>query len=75
MRKFFLGPAGPSTCKVCGRKVGVPYLAMLAVGIPFWAAIIFFPPVESVWLGVFLLIVGFAASSLAFVYRVPLVKR
>ena len=28
MRKMYLGPAVPATCKTCGKKVGVPYIAM-----------------------------------------------
>ncbi len=39
MRKMFLGPALPATCKACGKKVGVPYIAMLAV-IPFLVGIV-----------------------------------
>jgi hypothetical protein len=33
-RKLFLGPLVPTTCKECGREVGVPYSSMLLV-IPF----------------------------------------
>ena len=38
MRKICLGPAVTATCKTCGKKVGVPYMSMLAV-VPFLAAI------------------------------------
>lgn len=39
LRKMCLGPALPATCKMCGKKVGVPYTALLAL-IPFVAAIL-----------------------------------
>ena len=59
MWKMCLGPAVPATCKACGKKVGVPYMAMLA-GIPFLAAIFGSPLVgpfalkAALWIGGFL---------------------
>ena len=31
LRKMFLGPAVPATCKCCGKKVGVSYKSMIGV--------------------------------------------
>jgi hypothetical protein len=38
-RKLCLGPALPTKCRECGKKVGVPYSSMLAV-VPFVVAIL-----------------------------------
>ena len=34
LRKLSLGPGLPTTCQVCGKKVGIPYWSML-VYLPF----------------------------------------
>jgi len=54
-RKLFLGPLVPTTCKQCGREVGVPYSSVFMI-LPFMAAmalvIIYVDPVAikvAVW--------------------------
>ena len=75
VRKLFLGPALPARCKVCRRKVGVPYLKFLAAGIPLLAALLVFPVIQLRWAEALLGVLGFAATSLVVVYWVPLEKR
>ena len=62
MRKMFLGPVVSATCRICGKKVGVAYTAMLAV-IPFLAAIVFSAFVESFLLKAALWVGGFITTS------------
>lgn len=74
MRKLSLGPAVPATCKACGKKVGVPHWAMFLT-VPLIPAILFFPELESFWLGASLVVIGLAVSGAAHLYWVPLEKR
>ncbi len=74
LRKMFLGPAVPATCKACGKKVGVPYSAMLAA-IPFLTAILTSAFVEPVAIKVAFWIVGFMVMSIIYVRWVPLEPR
>ena len=73
-RKMWLGPAGRATCKACSKKVGVPYIAMLAV-VPFVAAIFGSALVEPFALKAALLIGGFVVMAVIHVRWVPLVPR
>jgi transcription elongation factor Elf1 len=74
LRKMFLGPAVPATCKACGKKVGVPYTAMLAT-IPFLTAILASAFVETVALKAALWIVGAIVMSIIHKRWVPLEPR
>lgn len=74
IRKLSLGPAVPATCKACGKKVGVPYTAMLAA-IPFLAAILGSAVVEPVALKIALWIGGFVVMTVIHMRWVPLVPR
>ena len=75
MRKIFLGPAVPATCKACGRKIGVPYTAMLPFILFIGAILLLSPLLEPFWLKVALWAGGFIAVSVAQVRWVPLQKR
>jgi hypothetical protein len=75
IRKMFLGPAVPATCKTCGRKVGVPYTSILTV-IPFFAAVLFAHfAIEPFWLKAVVWAGGFTAMSVAHIRWVPLEQR
>ncbi|MFO7916335.1 MAG: hypothetical protein R6U43_11685 [Candidatus Krumholzibacteriales bacterium] len=74
LRKMCLGPALPATCKSCGKKVGVPYTAMLAV-IPFVAAILGAAFVEPLTFKAVLWVSGFVLMNIIHMRWVPLVPR
>lgn len=74
MRKIVLGPAVPATCKACGKKVAVPYMAMLAA-IPFIAAIVGSALVEPFALKVAPWIGGFVVMAIIHMRWVPLEPR
>ena len=74
MRKMSLGPAVPATCKSCGKKVGVPYIAMLAV-IPFFAAIFGSALVEPFSLKAAICVGGVVAMTIIHMRWVPLEPR
>ncbi len=74
IRKMCLGPAVPATCKACGKKVGVPYKAMLA-GVPFLAALLGSALVEPFALKAALWIGGFVVMAVIHMRWVPLEPR
>ena len=74
MRKMCLGPAVPATCKACGKKVGVPYTAMLAI-VPFLAAIFGSVLVEPFALKAALWIGGIVVMAVIHMRWVPLEPR
>lgn len=74
LRKMCLGPAVPATCKACGKKVGVPYAAMLAV-IPFVAAILASAFVEPLAFKAALWVGGIIVMSIIHMRWVPLEPR
>ena len=74
MRKMCLGPSVPATCKACGKKVGVPWAAMLA-GIPFLTAFLLSGLVESFALKAMLWLAGFVVMSVIHMRWVPLERR
>lgn len=73
-RKIWLGPAARATCRTCGKKVSVPYTAMLA-HVPFGVAILLSPVAEPFWAKVAVLVVGFTVMSVVHMRWVPLAKR
>ena len=73
IRKMFLGPAVPATCKACGEKIGVPYAAMFA-GVPFVAAVLV--TISSpFWLKATLWTLGALMMSAIHYWWVPLQRR
>jgi hypothetical protein len=74
LRKMLLGPGVPTECKVCGKKIGVPWISMIAV-IPVLLAIFAAPLIEprayriAMWAGVF------AVMGIIWLYWVPLEPR
>ena len=74
LRKLLIGPAVPARCRACGKKVGVPYSAMLAV-IPFAAAILAAQVVDSRELIIALWVLGFVAMAVIHLLCVPLVSK
>ena len=74
LRKWFLGPAKPATCKLCGKKIGVPYTSLLAF-LPFIAAIVGSRIVDSVAVGAAILAGGAILASCIIILCVPLIPR
>ena len=74
MRKMYLGPAVPATCKACGKKVGVPYMAMLAT-LPLLVPIFGSSLVEPFALKAALWIGAFVVTAVIYVRWVPLQPR
>lgn len=74
LRKMFLGPAAPATCKACGKKVGVPYTAMLAL-IPGVAGILGSTFVEPFALKAALWVGGSVVTIIWYTRWVPLEPR
>ncbi len=75
LRFLHLGPALPSHCEYCGRRIGVPFgRSMLAI-LPFIAAILGAPFVESLPLRVATVVLGTAAMLGLWFFWVPLEKR
>ena len=72
--KMCLGPAVPATCQVCGKKVGVPYTAMLAAT-PFLAAIVGSAFLEPFALRAGLWVGGFVVMAICHMRWVPLERR
>ena len=74
LRKMFLGPALPATCRSCGKKVGVPHTAMIAV-IPFGIAIVAARSIEPLAVKALLWIAGFLVMSVVHMLCIPLEPR
>ena len=74
LRKLCLGPAVPATCKACGKKVGVPYTAMLA-GIPFLAAVFGSTLVEPFAVKAAMWLCGFVVMAVIHMRWIPLEPR
>ena len=74
LRKMCMGPAIPTTCKSCCKKVGVPYSAMSTV-IPFIVAVQAARAVGSVAFGVVIVLGGIIAMSYIHMCCIPLEPR
>ena len=74
LRKLFLGPAVPATCKACGGTVGVPSGAMISVG-PVVAGIIGASLVGPLWLKIVIWSTGAGVATFIHMKYVPLEKR
>jgi hypothetical protein len=77
LRRNFLGPAFPATCRTCGRKIGVP-----------WSSMLLYVPVSVVLAALTVAAAyryGFAVAAVVFgfgtilmqplVLRIPLIRR
>lgn len=73
-RKMFLGPSVPTICSFCGKKVGVPYTALLTV-LPFIACVFLAYIVEDLIIQVLLCVIGFIAMTVSQMIYIPLEKR
>jgi len=74
-RKLFLGPLVPTTCKQCGREVGVPYSSMLLV-IPFLIAMtLAMMYLDSVMWKVVILVVLTLIMSVVYLKYIPLIPK
>lgn len=69
-----LGPAVPAACKHCGKKIGVPYLSMLAIA-PFIGSIYLATELDSAAMKTGIIILGFLAYSVLHTKLVPLKAR
>ena len=75
LRRAFLGPAIPATCKSCGRKVGVPFGKSYLVALPFGLSILVAMFLPSTLEAVVAVLLGTGATfALDYLY-VPLVRR
>jgi hypothetical protein len=74
-RKLFLGSAIPAICKVCGKKVGVPYGKSFAALIPFFVWIIGRFYININWVEFVSFLVALAISCVLYIKWVPLIKR
>jgi hypothetical protein len=74
LRKVFLSPGMPATCKSCGEKIGVTYGSWIKAALPGAAVMIGALFIKSeVWMyGMSLL--GFALMIGFHLLRVPLIK-
>ena len=69
-----MGPAVPTKCKQCGKKVGVPYTAMLAV-IPFLIGIGIFYFSSNIIFKIISIIIGILLMSIIHMKYVPLISK
>jgi len=74
IRKMCLGPAVPATCKACGKKVGVPYTAILAAT-PFLVAVVASALIGPWVVKGLVLLVGALAMSVIHMKWIPLEPR
>ena len=75
MRKICLGPAWAATCRACGKKVGVPYKAMVLAAIPAFAAIVVSPLVHPFGFRFALWIYAFVVAGALHASLAPLVPK
>lgn len=72
--KLFLGPALSMDCNVCGKKIGVPFTAVLAI-IPFLAALQLSSHIESNTLIIALLAAIIIVTAILYIRCIPLRPR
>ena len=75
MRKLFLGPAWPATCKQCGQKIGASYAKAYLAAVPLLLAGILTIPLRGDALGIILVITGGIITCILHVKLTPLIKR
>lgn len=75
LRRSFLGPLIPATCKVCGGKIGVPFGKSFLAASSFILAILISPLAHTPAYSLLTVIVGAAAMFVLHFKFVPLIKR
>ena len=73
-RKSCLGPAVPTRCKQCGKKVGVPYSGAMIAILPFIVSILISSFVDSLFLKGLTILIGIIIMSVAYMKYVPLIN-
>ena len=74
LRKMFLGPSILATCRVCGKKVGVP-LWPVVMAVPFVIAVVAATSMVSGNIQVVVWVLGFLIMAGIQVLWVPLERR
>ena len=74
LRKGFLGPLLRATCRECGKKVSVPWYAVL-VSIPLIAALITADQVGSLPVKLVIGVVGILLGAIIHSKWIPLIRR
>lgn len=70
LRKMFLGPALPATCKSCKKKIGVSYKHIIII-IPILIAVVAINFIDNISLKIFLSII---LVTLATIYQIRWVQ-
>ena len=71
---MYLGPAIPAACKLCGKRVGVPFLSMLTIA-PFIASIFLAAEFDSAVTQTVIIFLGFLVYLILHIKVVPLETR
>lgn len=75
LRRSFLGPRFPATCKQCGGKIGVPDAQSFLATIPFLLSILVAPLASTFAHSFLTALIGAVAMFVLHFKFVPLVKR
>jgi uncharacterized paraquat-inducible protein A len=75
LRKIFMGPSSPATCKMCGEKVGIPYSSWRVWKISFALTMVALLLVQSFASLIVILVAGFTLGCYLQLRRIPLVPR
>lgn len=75
IRKSFLGPAVPTSCRACGKSVGVPYGKATIACMPLFASMYLGSLLGLVWPSFMIVGAGLAISIAIYLLWVPLVQR
>jgi hypothetical protein len=73
-RKSWLGSLASTRCRQCGRKIGVPHSAIVAM-LPFFLVLAIFNTLPNSILQGIALIVGFIISTVIYVEYIPLIPK
>jgi hypothetical protein len=74
-RKLWLGPAIPTTCSLCSRRVGVPFRASLLALSPFFIGVYLSLSQRNLLIGAYLWISSAALAGYIYILHVPLIRR
>lgn len=75
LRRYFLGPAVPATCRQCGKKVGVSYRKAFLALSPFALSLLAAHFIRPIGLAIAIAIVGAVVMFALWIPLVPLEKR
>ncbi len=75
IRKLFLGPALPATCKSCHKKVGVPYLSTFLACTPIIIAIFVYDYFDTFLLKGIILLSAYIIMTIITIKWVPLIPK